>query len=176
MCGPGIKVGRILEPVNLLDLGPTLCSLAGIEQVYDVTDGRDLAPLVRGERDDGEGESIIEYYGDGTWRGWRTIRRGELKLTYAPGYEPLMYDLGRDPGEWDDVSADPAYAKSRGELMKRILLDWNPEECDEKRYQSEERRLAILKSHGPKKPESWTYKSPSVPHPGTGHSKKSKYA
>jgi choline-sulfatase len=176
MCGPGIKRGRSSEPVNLLDLGPTLCSLAGIEQVYPVTDGRDLTPLVNGEREDGEGESIIEYYGDGTWRGWRTIRRGNIKLTYAPGYEPLMFDLGEDPGEWEDVSADPAYSRAREELMERILRDWNPEECDERRYRSEERRLAILKSHGEGRPESWTYESPSVPHPGTGHTKKSRYA
>lgn len=176
ICGPGIRRGRSEEPVNLLDLGTTLCSLAGIQPVYPVTDGRDLSPLVMGEREDGDGESIIEYYGDGTWRGWRTIRRGKLKLTYAPGYEPLMFDLERDPGEWEDVSADPEYSEPREELMERILQYWNPEECDEKRYQSEERRLAILRSHGPKRPESWTFKSPPIPHPGTGHSKKSKYA
>jgi choline-sulfatase len=169
--GPGIPSARSSEPVSLLDLGPTLCSLAGVEQVYPVSDGRDLAPLARGERRDPEGDAIVEYYGDGTWRGWRTIRRGDLKLTYAPGYEPLMFDLGKDPDEWNDVAGDPGYAGAREDLMERILRGWNPEDCDERRYQSEERRLAILKSHGPRKPESWTYPSPPVPHPGTGHSR-----
>ena len=174
--GPGIPAARSTEPVSLLDLGPTLCSLAGIEQVYPVTDGRDLGPLLTGERDDREGEAIVEYYGDGTWRGWRTIRRGNLKLTYAPGYEPLMFDLEKDPGEWNDVSGDPAYARARELLMERVLRGWNPEECDERRYRSEERRLAILKTHGPGKPESWRYPSPPLPRPGTGHSVKSSYA
>jgi len=176
IAGPGVRAARIKEAINLLDLGPTLLSLAGIESVYPVTDGRDLSPLVGGDRRDQDGESIIEYYGDGTWRGWRTIRRGDLKLTYAPGYEPMMFDLGKDPGEWNDVAAEPGYAQAREELMRRILQDWNPEECDERRYQSEERRLAILKAHGPGEPKSWIYPSPSLPHPGTGHSPKSRYA
>ena len=174
--GPGIRTARSAEPVNLLDLGPTLCSLVGIEQVYPKSDGRDLSSLITGERADQNGESIIEYYGDGTWRGWRTIRSGNLKLTYAPGYEPLMFDLEKDPYEWSDVAGDSGYTEAREHLMRRILEDWNPEECDERRYQSEERRLAILKAHGPGKPESWIYPSPPVPHPGTGHSQKSKHA
>ncbi len=174
--GPGIPRNRNSEPISLLDLGPTLCSLAGIDQVYSRTDGRDMSSLITGDREDLEGEAIVEYYGDGTWRGWRTIRRGDLKLTYAPGYEPLMFDLEEDPEEWDDVAADPEYQEARESMMERILKDWNPEQCDERRYRSEERRLAILDTHGPKKPESWIYPSPPVPHPGTGHSKKSKQA
>ena len=173
ICGPGIPHGRRSAPASLLDLGPTLCSLAGIDPVYPVSDGRDLAGIIRGEEPDGTGEAIIEYYGDGTWRGWRTIRRGNLKLTYAPGFEPLMFDLEKDPGERNDVAGDPAYREVRESLMRRILENWDPEACDEKRYLSEERRLAVLKAHGPGKPESWTYKSPPIPHPGTGHSGKS---
>jgi choline-sulfatase len=173
ICGPGIPHGRRNAPASLLDLGPTLCSLAGIEPVYTVTDGRDLAGIIRGEEPDGTGEAIVEYYGDGTWRGWRTIRRGILKLTYAPGFEPSMFDLEKDPGEWNDVAGDPAYREDRDSLVSRLLENWNPEECDERRYLSEERRLAVLKAHGPGKPESWAYKSPPVPHPGTGHSGKS---
>jgi len=173
--GPGIRRGRIDEPVSLLDLGPTLCSLAGIDQVYPRTDGRDLSPLVTGEGENVDGEMIFEYYGDGTWRGWRTIRRGKLKLTYAPGFEPLIFDLERDPGEWNDVARDPDYQGARERMMETILQDWNPEECDERRYLSEERRLAILKALGPKRPESWIYPSPPVPHPGTGHSRRTRF-
>jgi len=174
MSGPGIARGRTAEPVSLLDLGPTLCSLAGVEPVYPVSDGRNLTLLISGE--EWTGEAIVEYYGDGTWRGWRTIRRGDLKMTYAPGYKPLLFDLGRDPGEWNDVAAEPAYREDRERLMERIMRGWEPAECDERRYLSEERRLAVLRSHGPKKPESWIYRSPPVPHPGTGHSSKSKYS
>jgi choline-sulfatase len=170
--GPGIPHGRRSAPVSLLDIGPTLCSLAGIEPVYPVSDGRDLARLIRGEVIDGEGEAIIEYYGDGTWRGWRTIRRGDLKLTFAPGFEPLLFDLKADPDERRDVAGDPNYQEIKELLLKRLLEDWDPQACDERRYQSEERRLSILKTLGAGQPESWIYPSPPVPRPGTGHSRK----
>ena len=161
IAGPGVPAGvRRSSPSSLLDLGPTLCGLTGVEPVYPVSDGRDLPPLIRGLVPDGQGEALIEYYGDGTWRGWRTIRRGDLKLTYAPGFEPLMFDLGKDPGEWHNVAADPEYGEARASLLARLSENWDPEECDERRYQSEERRLAILQAHGPGKPESWNYPWP----------------
>lgn len=170
IAGPGIPAGaRRISPASLLDLGPSLCGLAGVAPVYEESDGRDLSPVVKGEVPDGGGEAVIEYYGDGTWRGWRTIRKGDLKLTYAPGYEPLMFDLRKDPGEWHDVAKDSDYAEARESLLAKLLKSWDPEGCDERRYQSEERRMAILRSHGPGKPEAWTYPSPPVPHPGTGH-------
>jgi choline-sulfatase len=168
--GPGIPAGeRRRSPASLLDLGPTLCGLAGIDPVYSISDGRNLSPILRGDEPDGGGEAIVEYYGDGTWRGWRTIRKGDLKLTYAPGFDPLMFDLGKDPEEWHDVAGESYYGDARKTLLSRIMENWNPESCDERRYQSEERRLAILRSHGPGKPESWIYPSPSASHPGTGH-------
>ena len=63
----------------------------------------------------------------------------------------------------------PEYREARESLKIRLLDSWNPKSCDERRYQSEERRLAILKAHGPGEPENWIYSSPPAPHPGTGH-------
>lgn len=160
--GPDIPVCRIVEPVSLLDLGPTLCSLAGIDPLYPVTDGRDISDLVRGERPVGPGSAIVEYHSEGVWRGWRMIRRDRFKLTYVPGYEPELFDLAADPGEWNDVAADPDYAQVRDELTELVLKDWDSDQHDEKRWQSEERRVAINESG---QTPDWRTPSPPVPHP-----------
>jgi choline-sulfatase len=161
LCGPNIPSHRVSESVSLLDLGPTLCALAEIKPVYPVTDGRDLSDLVWNRRPSEPGLAIMENYGEGVWRGWRTIRRGCFKLTYVPGCESELFDLSRDPDEWEDLAEDPALRDTRAALEKLVLEGWNHERCDERRWQSEERRLAILKTESP----DWQTASPSVPHP-----------
>jgi choline-sulfatase len=141
--GPGIEPRRIGEVVSLLDLGPTLCGLAGIEPIAPRSDGRDLSDLIRGRRGEEAGLAIMENYGEGVWRGVRTIRCGSMKLTWAAGTEPELFDLDADPDEWRNVAGDPAYATARERLMRRLMEDWDPDACDEARWRSEERRAAI---------------------------------
>lgn len=163
--GPGLAARRVDEAVSLLDLGPTLCGLAGVEPVYSVSDGRDLSDLVRGARDPGPGTAIMENYGEGVWRGWRMIRRGNHKLTCVPGCAPELFDLSSDPGEWNNVADVPAFRSVREELEAAVLDGWEPDRCDELRWRSEERRGAILKAHREGPPLDWQLPSTPVPHP-----------
>ncbi len=162
IAGPDVPVHRVAEPVSLLDLGPTLCSLAGVEPIYDVTDGRDISDLALGRRSSGPGLAIMENYGEGVWRGWRMVRVGDFKLNYVPGFAPELFDLSQDPGEWTNLADLPAYRSRREELEALALRGWDPDDCDEKRWRSEERRLAILRA-GQTLP--WQTPSPPVPHP-----------
>ena len=167
--GPGIAPRRVGEAAGLLDLRPTLAGLAGIDLVHPVCDGRDLSPLLRGERQEEEGEAICEFYGDGARRGWRMIRRGPYKLTCVPGEGVELFDLEADPGEWDNIATDPSQKRTVETLEARLRQDWDPDLCDEQRYQSEERRLAINRACGSENNAEWKAVSPSVPHPGSGH-------
>jgi len=144
--GPGIPARRIAEPVSLLDVGPTLCGLTEVEPVYSVSDGRDLSSLLLARRDEGPGQAMIEYYGEGVWRGYRALRKGAHKMTCVPGCQPELFDLASDPDEWHDVADDPTYGTVRADLEAEIWRDWDPDGLDERRYQSEERRLAIMRS------------------------------
>ncbi len=164
--GPGVPAGRrAAETVSLLDLGVTLSALAGVEPVYEVTDGRDIADLVRGERESGTGQAIMEYYAEGVRRGWRALRRGDCKLVMVPGCEPELFDVKEDPGEWSNLAGDPARAEVRADLERRLLNGWEPERLDEARHGSEERRLAVLRTLGAGQPREWQAPSPSPPHP-----------
>ncbi|MBT3375411.1 MAG: choline-sulfatase [Lentisphaerae bacterium] len=163
--GPGIPAQRLSEVVSLLDLGPTLCALAGIEPAYAVSDGRDLEPLVRGHRAEEDGLAIMENYAEGVWRGWRMIRQGPWKMTVVPGEQPELFNVFDDPNEWHDRASDPACREIRDRLEATALRNWDQDGCDERRWQSEERRLAILKT---KQQFHWQAPSPPVPHPLRG--------
>jgi len=143
--GPGIAPGqRIRETIDLHDLNPTLVGLAGIEKLDYPRVGRDLAPLLHGTRDEETGRALFEMYADGTVQGYRTIVKGRWKLTTCDGPEPELFDLETDPGEWTNRAADPECATIRDELLTELMASWgNPAELDEKRWQSEERRMAI---------------------------------
>ncbi len=166
--GPGIPAGRrAAEVISHLDLGDTLCSLAGVEPVYDTADGRDVAGLVRGERESAEGRAVVEYYAEGVTRGWRALRRGDWKLVTCPGFGPDLFNLAEDPGELANRAADPDCAPLLAEMQRELdaSAPRPPQELDEMRHRSEERRLAILRAVGEGRPADWQKPSPSPPHP-----------
>jgi choline-sulfatase len=88
----------------------------------------------------------MENYGEGVRRGWRMVRRGPYKLTYVPGCESELYNLADDPDEWHNLIHDTRLQDVRRELEALAMEAWEPDRCDEQRWQSEERRLAILKT------------------------------
>lgn len=143
--GPGIKPTRLTETASLLDLGPTLAGLAGIKPLNVPSDGRDLSPLLRGERAAETGSAVIENYAEGLQRGVRTLVQWPWKLNLCLGTPPELFNVAADPGEWHNVADDPANA-ARLARMTAELDAATPESAhyDERRWQSEERRLAIL--------------------------------
>jgi choline-sulfatase len=143
--GPGIPARRLQETVSLLDLGPTLAGLAGIPPLNVPSDGRNLAPLLRDERPAETGCAIIENYAEGVQRGVRTIVQWPWKLNLCLGTPPELFNLQDDPDEWTNVAADPAHADTLAR-MTATLDAATPDAAhyDERRWQSEERRLALL--------------------------------
>jgi choline-sulfatase len=162
---PGMGPCRIDEPVSLFDLGPTLCALAGVRPVYERSEGRDLTDLIEGSRASGDGLVISEYFGVGTWRGWRMTRSGKYKLVYVPEHPPQLYDLENDPDEWNDLAGIVEYKSILSELVEKTVYNWDPDECDELRWQQEERRVAVLKAQKQGRPVGWNMQPTPVPHP-----------
>lgn len=154
--GPGIRSRRFDETVSLLDLGPTFAGLAGIPPLNVPTDGRDLAPLLRGERAQEPGQAVIENYGEGLHRGVRTIVRDGHKLNVCVDTPLELFDLRADPGEWDNVVGDPHYSAVLRDLWQRLdAASPEPARYDELRWLSEERRLALLAAVPPAQRLAW---------------------
>lgn len=161
VAGPNVPSHVVSEPVSLLDIGPTLCAMAGVQPVYPATDGRDVADLVYDKRPSGPGLAIMENYGEGVLRGWRMIRQGKHKLNYVPGCQPELFDLEQDPDEWNNIADSPEMQEVRANLEQQVLAGWDHERCDELRWQSEERRLAILSTG---RCPAWDTMPAAIPH------------
>ena len=137
-----VRSGVTDRPTPLTDLLPTLAELAGAPAPADV-DGLSIAPLLRGGADAVARHDHLYFYRNHSgrtpgsdaidrWRGRRlaeALRRGDMKaVRFAPGqdrnvpddrWEVELYDLARDPGEWDDIADKrPAEADALVRLMR----------------------------------------------------------
>jgi len=109
---PDKIAGEICDaPVQLLDLYPTLVSLAGLPSPAHKLEGHDITPLL-------DNPNAAWPYAALTTAGennhavstvqWRYIR-------YFDGGEEL-YNIQNDPNEWKNLASDPQYASVKVEL------------------------------------------------------------
>jgi arylsulfatase A-like enzyme len=122
--GPsGRAVDALAEAVDVL---PTLLECAGVP-VPPRVQGRSLLPLLRGERAGARESALTEARG---WKALRTERYRYVCRVAAGGPEEHLWDLERDPGEYEDVAADPehgaALAEHRRLLLARTIANEQP--------------------------------------------------
>jgi arylsulfatase A-like enzyme len=152
MRGPGFSGGKVIDaPVTHLDVFPTLCEVAEVEPPAWLQ-GRSLMPLVRGEVDRLHEATYAETTYHAAYEPqrsvrterWKYIRRfdeyphpvlanvddGESKdVLVAAGWgeravpRERLFDLILDPGEGDNLAAEPEWAGVLAELRER-LEDW----------------------------------------------------
>lgn len=109
--GPGIPMGhKESTPVSLLDLPPTLISLAG-GIAPDRMQGRDLTPAIQGGSIASE-PVLLEGFMFDQNREWRALVNDRYKLVLVVKEGHLvnaLYDLQEDPYETRNLYHDPAY-------------------------------------------------------------------
>lgn len=115
---------RITQPVSLIDLLPTMCELAGVDdQLF--CDGTSVLPLLD---DDTEPRVVFsEMHSEAVARPCFMVRRGSHKYVYIHGHDEQLFDLSADPDEWNDLSDDPASANLKAELKQLILDRFGPD-------------------------------------------------
>jgi len=117
LAGPGSATGTTCaEPVELLDIFPTLCELANLP-LPEQLEGHSLVPQLKDANTAREWPAISNHNpGNNTVRdkNWRYIQ-------YVDGSEEL-YDMKNDPHEFKNLASDPKYA---GEITR--LKKWIPE-------------------------------------------------
>lgn len=114
--GPGLpKNERSAALINLSDIFPTLCDLAGIATPHTVQ-SKSLVPLLRHQT------NRIHDHAYGTFTDTQRMicdERWKFVLYPKAGREQL-FDLHNDPHEIHDLSADSAHAAKRDELKARL--------------------------------------------------------
>ena len=122
---PGF-VSRVKDPslVSLVDLLPTFLDLAtdgDPPAVIDPIDGRSLAPLLRGERDDWDNDIMVEFTAEGTFAPALILRQGAYKYVYCETDPGKMYDLENDPHELKNLCEDPVYSDCAKAMEAEVL-------------------------------------------------------
>jgi arylsulfatase K len=119
--GPDIRKGlKISRMVSLIDIFPTLMSLAAIETAVDL-DGHSLSPELLGHSGGLPNRVFSEYHDCSVNASTSMIREGEWKyIAFAGGYEPLLFNLKDDP--WEINNLAPKLPKKAAE-MKGILYN-----------------------------------------------------
>ena len=116
VAGPGVSAGAVSNPVSLVDIAPTVASLAGIGR-FDA-DGRVMLPAAASIDRQIYAESFAPLLDFG-WAPLRTIRRGGWKYIAAP--RPELYDVAHDPGEMTNlVDREPARAAEMARAVDAI--------------------------------------------------------
>lgn len=118
---------KVSEAVGLIDLSATLCDMAGTEPMA-TTSGRSLMPLLEGRAADGPSEALSELPAIGAVPATRMIRSGPWKLVNFDGMRPQLFNLEKDPQEFQDLGEDPTYEEIRTELLAKSRENWSPEE------------------------------------------------
>lgn len=125
LAGPGIPEGEESDTFcYLMDIFPTLCSLAGVEPPEGI-DGLDLSPVWRGELPSVR-ETLFTSYRDLM----RAVRDRRWKLIRYPQIDHLqLFDLEADPHETRNLASDPGQA-ARVAQLTNLMRDWQQQVGD----------------------------------------------
>lgn len=124
----GKKNNKVNNPVEFLDIYPTLCDLAGISKPSHL-DGESLAGVVKGESK----ESSLQPYAVSQYPRWNvmgySIRDSRYRYTIWVDWKDKktnvnkvvfeeLYDYKKDPNETVNVAKDKNYSSAKAQMVK----------------------------------------------------------
>ncbi len=119
IAGPGVRRGKSDALVQMHDMFPTICSMAGVAIPAPV-EGKDLMPVVRGSAKSVRGHAFGCYKDV-----QRMVRDSRHKLIWYPKVPRFqLFDVVKDPWELNDLSGSAAHASTvaslRAELARQM--------------------------------------------------------
>jgi choline-sulfatase len=132
--------------VSLVDIFPTLLTLADAPRPdYDLP-GKSLIPLVQNENNSLTNVAFSEYYGIYAKNAMFMVRKDDYKLNYYVNEPSELFNLTDDPNENKNLINDPAYKKNKIELETILRGICNPEAEQEEYLRSHHKRSFIADS------------------------------
>lgn len=105
---------------NLVDLPKTLLQLANLPLPQEIQ-GADLSPILRGEADSVQDATLVEMRGTQHTLNQHTLVTDRYKcVVYKHTEEGELYDLERDPDQYQNLWNDPEYQSLKIQLLHRL--------------------------------------------------------
>ncbi|MDF7824809.1 sulfatase [Pontiellaceae bacterium B12227] len=109
---PGLDAGRTERPVNLIDLYPTLIDLAGLPEKENL-DGRSFVPVLK--------DPTVEWNHPAlTISKWGNSLRTERWRYISNRKGDELYDMSKDPNEWNNLAKNPEFAHIIKAMQKHL--------------------------------------------------------
>jgi choline-sulfatase len=112
------KHGMAKGIVESIDLYPTLLELTGVKGGTLALDGKSLVPLLKNPAAEWDHAAYIS---GGTYHGIVTQR---YRFAISDKHPAKLFDLQADANEWNNLAADPAFARMMKELTAKITDVW----------------------------------------------------
>lgn len=126
--GPGIVNETIWQPIDILDVVPTVLELAHVPSKCVVAGKLSLEPSGTSRTTLLQGDRVSPYFKPAIARELyfgRTIREGNFKAVYQPERDDpasarwMLFDVKNDPSESNDIAED------HPELLAKLVAQWN---------------------------------------------------
>lgn len=158
MAHPSLDVegATIRSPVSLVDLMPTLLEFVDfpVEEVAPI-DGRSVLPLLKEE--DPDRIAFSELHSEGVNMTCFMVRQGDYKYIHVTGYEPQLYNVKEDPGEWKNLAGQPELVDLQQRMHKELIGRFDADDIERRVRASVERRLAIREAMKTVNLPKWDY-------------------
>ncbi len=108
-------------PVGLIDIYPTLVDLCGLDTPVQELDGESLRSLLADPNMKSDRVSVTSY-----GERYSSVRDVRYRLITYPDGEQELYDLKKDPYEWQNLAGEKKYRKVVERLEQHIPSEWEP--------------------------------------------------
>ncbi|WFU11775.1 choline-sulfatase (plasmid) [Rhizobium sp. CB3090] len=151
----GLK--RVMAPVSLIDIMPTMVELAtgSLEPIITAHEGDSLLPLL--SQDEPERIVFAEHLDGGTSAPRVMLRRGAHKLVVSEAYPPQFYDLANDPGETLNLAGEPSWQTAMAALEEQARETWDLARLKQDVMQSQRIRQFVNRAMLKGKPRDWEH-------------------
>ncbi len=158
-CPKRIPAKRVYTPVSLLDLLPTFMRWASDHPLEPIEplDGEDLNQFIDSNEDNLDRVIRAEYLSETTTSPIYMVKRGPLKFISSADDADLLFDLGHDPNELNNVAEHPDYAEHVKWFKQDIQTHWDNAALTRDILLSQKRRQLLIKANSTGQNTPWDF-------------------
>jgi choline-sulfatase len=143
---PELTPARIADNVSLVDLLPTLLSIAGDEagdSLVEPIDGNSLWPMISAPGNARGLPVYCENLADSATTPLLMVKSGNLKYVHSAVDPHQLFDLSNDANEQVNLIDHPDYAADAARLADLVQQQWDVEDLNRQILLSQHRRLFL---------------------------------